>query len=312
MTRTRSPAAHPAGDVAAASDEVAAWLAPWVMDQAEGATVNEILGLLLETARDPSLLTWEHLAKHRVVHPADFIRENRDRLDVHEDGDSWILRHRDDRSIPLRLRRGARDGWELMEPVLDDDALRAAARRRDPADALAKVVGAMTLGAGLGERRTTTPQLMGAVIDRARVASSAAGDDLTCTLIEWSGRGFFDATLGAAVVGLLRSSAGLNVQASLLQADPERWRVWVAQRDRDASASVALIRQAGHCALRWVVCAPGGIDDARALLAEALHEEAAYADALSTSAWANDLALSDLLVGIGYRTLGPIDGAHEA
>jgi len=123
MTRTwRTVAPHPAGELAAASDELAEWLAPWVKDQAEGATVNEILALLVETTRDPSLLTWEYLAERGAVHPGEFIRYNRDRFVLTQDDDSWILRHRDDGRIPLRVRRGEIVSWELVEPILDDAA----------------------------------------------------------------------------------------------------------------------------------------------------------------------------------------------
>lgn len=121
MIRTSSTVApHPAGELAAASDDLAEWLAPWVKDQAEGATVNEILALLVETTRDPTLLTWEYLAERGVVHPGEFIRYNRDRFELTEDDESWVIRHKDDGRTPLRVRRGEITSWELVEPMLDD------------------------------------------------------------------------------------------------------------------------------------------------------------------------------------------------
>ena len=117
--RWRTAAPHAVGELAAASDELPGWLLPWVKDQAEGATVNEMLALLAETTRDPSLLTLEYLAERGVVHPGEFILHNRDRFDLTEDGDSWTICHRDDGRVPLRLRRSTSVSWELVEPIFD-------------------------------------------------------------------------------------------------------------------------------------------------------------------------------------------------
>ncbi|MGH2900151.1 MAG: hypothetical protein ACRDMZ_15865, partial [Solirubrobacteraceae bacterium] len=193
--------AHSAAKSAAASDEVAAWLKPWMADQAEGASVNDILSLLLETARDPSLLTWEFLAKRLVVHPLDFIQANRDRFDLLEEGETWIIRHRTDGRLPLRLQPGVRTTWELVEPVIDDEALRAAARRSVRPDPLTEQLGDLTLDARVGGRHAIEPRLMAAAIDR--LSRATADEDLACTRIEWWSGEFFQAKLGAAVVKLL-------------------------------------------------------------------------------------------------------------
>jgi hypothetical protein len=41
------------GDVAATSDEVDPWLVPWTRDPAYGATVAEVLGMLLDASSSP-------------------------------------------------------------------------------------------------------------------------------------------------------------------------------------------------------------------------------------------------------------------
>lgn len=295
--------AHPAGKIAAALDEVAAWLKPWVADQAEGAAVNDILSLLLETARDPSLLTWAFLAKRFVVHPQEFIDANRDRFDLREDGETWIIRHRTDGRIPLRLQPGVRTTWELVEPVIDDDALRAAARRRVRADPLTEQLGPLTLDARVGGRHAIEPRLMAAAIDR--LSPATVDEDLTCARVEWWAREFFQAKLGAAVVHLVMTSFGLDVESAVLRADPAQWRVWLARRAHVPVATIAMVAEGSHRALRWIACAPGETAAARALVAEALEEDVALSDALTVSAHVDDEALADWLAMLGFRDLGP-------
>lgn len=291
--------AHPEGETAAAASELA-WLNPWLADQAEGATVNEILALLVETTLDPTLLTWDFLAGRLVVHPGDFLRYNRDQLDVRQDRGSWILRHRDDGRIPLRIRRASPEGWALIGPAIDDRALREAARRLARTAALAEQPWPMTVAAGIGSLGARPARLVGAEL--AALAEVTLDDELRCTRIEWSQGTFDHPERGRAAVDLVRKHTPLDLRSSLPRSDAGSVRVWLAQRGSTPVATIGFAIAAGHCSLGWIVSAAGA-DPAAALLRQALLEAAALEDAITTSAQVADRALADLLAGLGYREL---------
>jgi hypothetical protein len=242
-------AAHPEGERGAVASEIA-WLRPWLADEAEDATVNDILELLIETTLDPTLLTQEFLAERLVVHPEDFIRYNRGQLEVHEGRGSWILRHRDDKRAPLRVRRGESGGWELLGPSIDDRALRAAARRLERVAALADQPWPVTAAAGIGRRREVSARLVGAEL--AALAKVGTDKKLRCSRVEW-----LDGELCEAAVELVHAHSSLDL-SSLPECDAESVRVWLAQRGRTPVASLGFAIGEGHCSLGWIVSAEIG------------------------------------------------------
>jgi hypothetical protein len=254
--------------MAASSDDVDAWLRPWLADRCDGLGVAQVLRLLLDAARDEALYDTAALHARNVIDAGAFVRYNRGKLRARADGDAWILEHTDGR-LPLRVR----DDGELAGVVTDRAALLGAACD-DTRPALAIGLGASNIPAaryGVALAPLVEPEL----------------DGVTFRPVET------DDDDAAAVLALLGT-----------RDVPRAGAVWLARRDDDPVATIAFTMERGHCIIVWVA---GSADDAAPLVVAALSEACALHGAATASALVTKAGLARVLEAAGFNSLEDIE-----